>query len=232
MVLALTHLEPNGCTTWCSAKCLPKKKLSLRGVFIISLRCSDDSTLMEQEKLLSSIARTLARLKIPYLITGGIAVVVWGRPRFTADIDIVVELLPQKLSQLARALRKIDKDVYVDERAMRRALAAEGEFNFIHPASGLKVDFWILTQSAFDKERMKRRVRRRFAGSNIYISSPEDLILIKLLWYKETNSTRQLEDIESIVRIQKKLNWRYIKGWTERQGTQRIVRDLRRMMKA
>jgi|SRR3990167_3250134 len=181
---------------------------------------------MEQEKLLHKVSSLLDKLKIPYLISGGIAVVVWGRPRFTADIDIVVELVPEKLNHLARALRKIDRDIYLDERAMERALEKRGEFNFIHPASGLKVDFWVLTRSMFDKERMRRRVRRRFIGSNIYLSSPEDLILIKLLWYKKTESTRQLEDIESVIQIQKKLNWRYMWKWAKLQGTYHILKQL------
>ncbi len=184
---------------------------------------------MEQEKLLADIAAILHRLEIPYLITGGVAVVVWGRPRFTADI--VIELAPQKLGRLAHALRKVGKDVYLDERAIQRALKKQGEFNFIHPSSGLKVDFWILTRSAFDRERMRRRVRRRFVGSNIYLSSPEDLILMKLLWYKETESTRQLEDVESIMQIQKKLDWRYLRKWSKIHKTENIINALRKRVK-
>ena len=45
---------------------------------------------MEIEGLLIKIADTLKDLKVPYIITGGMAVSVWGRPRYTADIDIVV----------------------------------------------------------------------------------------------------------------------------------------------
>jgi hypothetical protein len=40
-------------------------------------------------ELLIEIAKILDKLKIPYLVTGGIAVLIWGRPRFTADIDII-----------------------------------------------------------------------------------------------------------------------------------------------
>src|SRR3989338_1438556 len=103
---------------------------------------------MEQEKLLQEIAKILDKLNIPYIITGGIAVVVWGRPRFTADIDIVVELAPSKLDKLATELLKVDKDVYVDKKSMQRALLNKGEFNFIHSGSGNKVDFWILKNNA------------------------------------------------------------------------------------
>ncbi|MBI2676454.1 MAG: nucleotidyltransferase [Candidatus Yanofskybacteria bacterium] len=181
---------------------------------------------MEQEKLLLKLGKILGKLKIPYLISGGIAVVVWGRPRFTADIDIVVEISPEKLDALATELLAIDKDVYVDRETMEEALKKAGEFNFIHPASGLKVDFWIFKNDDFDKERMKRRIKKQIAGQKLYFSSPEDLILIKLLWFKDSQSTRQLEDISSILRIQDKLNISYIKKWAKRQRTLDVFENL------
>lgn len=182
---------------------------------------------MEQEELLKKIAEILHKLAIPYLITGGVAVVVWGRPRFTADIDIVVELVPEKLDKLAEELLAIEKDVYLDKEMMHQALERKGEFNFIHPGAGLKVDFWMLKNTAFDRERIKRRVKRRLAKVDLFFISPEDLILSKLLWYKESESTRQLEDIESVLRIQKRLDWRYLKRWAEDHSTLKTLESLR-----
>lgn len=180
----------------------------------------------EQEELLSKIANILNSLDIPYVVTGGIAVTIWGRPRFTADIDIAVELISSKLDKLAEELLKIDKDVYVDKRAMRDALARRGEFNFIHLASGLKVDFWILKGEPFDVEEMKRRISRKITQTDVFLISPEDLILRKLLWYKESESDRQLEDIESVLKRQKRLDLRYIKKWAKKQSTIKIFENL------
>jgi hypothetical protein len=77
---------------------------------------------MEATSLLVTIANILARLKIPYVITGGMTVSVWGRIRFTADIDIVVELLPKNVKPLVKELFGVDKDVYVFEDAILEAL--------------------------------------------------------------------------------------------------------------
>ena len=79
--------------------------------------------------------------KIPYLITGGMAVFVWGRPRFTADIDLVVELSIDKLDVLEKSLKSLDEAGYVDIDVMREALAKSGEFKFIDGKTGSKVDF-------------------------------------------------------------------------------------------
>lgn len=181
---------------------------------------------MEQEELLIKIAGILEKLSIPYAVTGGIAVSAWGRTRFTADIDIAVELFSEKLGELASELLKIDKDVYVDELSMQHALEKKGEFNFIHPASGLKVDFWVLKGNPFDKEEIKRRIQKDFSGQNIFFITPEDLILRKLLWYKMTESDRQLEDIRSVFERQKKLDMKYIKKWAKIQSTEEILKKL------
>lgn len=182
---------------------------------------------MEQEKLLFRVGKILNGLKIPYIITGGMAVVVWGRPRFTADIDVVIELVPQKIDEIFSELKKIDKNIYVDKKMIRRALEQNGEFNLIHPASGVKIDFWILKDEPFDKSRIKRRIVKIIAGGKLYFCSPEDLILIKMQWYKKTKSTRQLEDIESILAIQRKLDWKYLKKWARLQSTLTILESLR-----
>lgn len=61
---------------------------------------------IDPRRLLIRITEILERLNLPYLITGGIAVLVWGRPRFTADIDIVVELKHQDIKKLKTALQE------------------------------------------------------------------------------------------------------------------------------
>lgn len=178
---------------------------------------------MEQEELLLQIGGLLNKLKLPYIITGGIAVVVWGRPRFTADIDLVVELVPERIDQFFSELKKIDKEIYVDKKMISDAISCEGEFNVIHPSSGAKIDFWILKNDLFDQSRIKRRISKTVAGKKLYLCSPEDLILIKLQWYKKTKSIRHLEDIESIIAIQKNLDWKYIKRWAAIQSTKKFL---------
>ncbi len=172
---------------------------------------------MEIEDLLIKIAKILDKLKISYIITGGMAVSVWGRPRFTADIDIVVEMLQKNIKLLSKELLAIDKDVYVSEEAMQEALERKGEFNFIHPQSQLKVDFWVV-KNEFNKQEIKRAIFKDIFGYKINFVSPEDLILSKLLWCKESESSKQLEDIKSVLKISR-VDMKYIKIWAEKHGT-------------
>lgn len=191
---------------------------------------------MEEEidprKLLVRIAGILKKLRISYLVTGGIAVLIWGRPRFTADIDIIIELKKENIQKLEKELKKLSSESYIDIEAAEDALKKKGEFNFIDGLTGIKVDFWILKDDEFDKSRIKRRTTRKILGENIYIISPEDLILIKLKWFKESNSSRQLEDVESIIKISgKNLDKNYLQKWAKNFGVllvlNRLIKDLK-----
>ncbi len=181
---------------------------------------------MEQKKLLTNIARILDNLKIPYVVTGSFALAVWSRPRYTADIDIVIQLLPEKLEKLADELLKIDKNVYVDCNAMQEAVEQHGEFNFIHPASGLKVDFWVLKNGPYATEQIKRGRVKKISNQAVKFISAEDLILSKLLWYKNSHSERQIDDIKSVLKIQNKLDLKYIREWAAAQSTLKILESL------
>ena len=183
--------------------------------------------LLAPEDLLCLVVKILDELTIPYLITGGMAVAVWAKPRFTWDIDIVIELLPKKLLPLAQKLLAIDKDVYVSEEAMQSALENKEEFNFIHPQTGLKVDFWVLKDDSFDKERIKNPIKKIINGQSVNFISPEGLILSKLLWYKISPSQKQIDDIKAVLKISKAdINIDYIKKWARQQGALEIFNKI------
>lgn len=179
---------------------------------------------MDPQHLLVRVVKILNKLKIPYIVTGGMAIYVWGRPRFTADIDIVIELKKEKVKQLVQILIK---EGYIDEDAVNEALKYESEFNFIDQKVGIKVDFWILKNNDFDKSRLKRGIAKKILNQKVDFISPEDLILMKLLWFNESQSTRQLEDIYSIMEILKdELDFDYLKKWAQKLHLVKILEEM------
>jgi len=169
---------------------------------------------IDPRQLLAGIANVLNRLKIPYLVTGGMAVYVWGRPRFTADIDIVIRLKYENINELKNALLAFRKRGYIDEDSVKEAIRHKGEFNFIDVESGIKVDFWIPKESEqVFSEQLKRRKTKKIFNEKVYFISPEDLILSKFVWYQKSGkSSRHLEDAESIFKISgEKLDIKYLK---------------------
>lgn len=182
---------------------------------------------IDPRKLLIKITKILKELQIPYMVTGGIAVLIWGRPRFTADIDIIIELKKEGIQKLEAELKKLNNESSINIEAMKDALERMGEFNFIDGNTGIKVDFWILKDDEFDKSRIKRRIVKKIMGENINVISPEDLILIKLKWFKDSESSRQLEDVESIIKISGKiLDKIYLQKWAKRLGVLPILNKI------
>lgn len=170
-----------------------------------------------QEKLLIKIAKILSDLKIKYFVTGGFAVSVWGRPRATFDIDIIVKLIEPQSAPLAKALREVSKAGYADEEMIKDAIQHNGEFNFIDPNSGLKVDFWVVGKEKLRPPEFENRKLKEISKQDVYFVSPEDLILAKLQWYQKTQSSRHLEDAQSVLRISgQELDIKYLKQWAEK----------------
>lgn len=187
---------------------------------------------IDPRHLLIKISEILERLEIPYAVTGGVAVFVWARPRFTADIDIVVLLKPAHISVLADALRNLNEASYIDVEMMKEALERQGELNFIDGATGVKVDFWALGSGEFEESQLRRRIPKEILGHIVYFVSPEDLILSKLRWYKEGGSAKQREDIESLLKIQTNLDSEYLDKWSRVQRTDEILKELWEKIKA
>jgi len=168
---------------------------------------------MEQSDLLRKIVEVLEGLGLSYLVTGSTATIFYGEPRFTADIDIVVQLSPDRVPDLAGAF---DADnFYLDEESIRHAVARCGQFNIIHPASGLKVDIMVPGPGAFDRSRFARARRVRPAEDyEASFASPEDVIVKKMESYREGGSEKHLRDIASVVKISgEELDWQYLERW-------------------
>lgn len=181
---------------------------------------------MDFQELLVIIAKILDSFNVPYAVTGGYAVSIWGRLRATFDLDIIVDLFPSKIRQVRSALEKISAAAYIDEGAMKEAVEHGKEFNFIHPESGIKVDFFVQGKGLFSTQEFNRRVPVQILDYKVYFVSPEDLILAKLRWHKTSPSERQLEDVESVIKIQKKLDWKHLKRWAKIQSTAGILEKL------
>ena len=169
---------------------------------------------MDQQELLTRTVKILDALKIPYMVTGSFAVNFYGIPRTTHDIDLVVVLQSNVAERLAH---EFPKDFYADVEMMRQAIDQEFMFNVIDPSSGLKIDFWILKRDAYDTERFRRRRAQTLFGQVVWMPSPEDVILAKLLWYKGAQTDKHLNDARGVWEIQKdSIDLNYLRLWASR----------------
>ena len=101
---------------------------------------------------------------------------------------------------------------YCDKEAIEDAVQNRSMFNIIDHTSGFKADFVVLKSDAFRQNEFARKVPMEFFGKTIYVVSPEDLIISKLIWIQELQSAIQMADIRNLV-VSDNLDWENINLW-------------------
>ncbi len=158
----------------------------------------------EQGQAFGGVIDVLEAIGADYAIWGGLAVVAYGEPRFTQDLDIL--LSPRQFAVTPFVRRLWQMNYHVDEVAVNRALGG-GYFNVIHLRYHIKTDFYVPVEPELIA-MVAERVYLPFdeARRAAYITSTA-VVVAKLRAYKDSESTRHLDDIASIIRLQgKRLN--------------------------
>jgi len=179
---------------------------------------------LDQLAVLKLVTRRLEDAGIPYMITGSIAAGHYAQPRFTRDIDLVVELQPGDAERLAALF---GNEFECDVDAIRTAIARESLFNLIHTDAIVKVDFVVRRSTLYRLEEFRRRRSVLVDGQAVWIVSPEDLILSKLLWAKDSHSELQLRDVRHIIAAQPELDWPYVEQWAKDSSVVDLLREVR-----
>jgi hypothetical protein len=178
-------------------------------------------------KVTRKLVTVLDELGIPYLVGGSLASSLYGIPRATQDVDVVVEGIdPERLRRLAEALKE---DFFVDEEMMRKALAGRQAFNVIDREELFKVDIFFRGTDEASRLEMDRRRRFPFpedSEGDIYLCSPEDIIVHKLYWYKlgDQVSERQWNDALNVIKVQDTaLDWSYVHRAAQMRGVEDLL---------
>jgi predicted nucleotidyltransferase len=169
----------------------------------------------EQFEFLRLIVQRLDDAGISYMLTGSLALAVWARPRMTRDVDVVIDADKSAIAQLVVAF---SNDCYASLDAAEDAVSSGTMFNVIHTASLLKADFILRRDEEYEMAKFERRRRVDVEGISVEVISPEDLILSKLLWGRDTSSTRQTEDVRMLFAEVGSLDETYLAVWAQSLG--------------
>lgn len=164
--------------------------------------------------VLKTVAGQLEEAGISYMVTGSIAANFYSQPRMTRDIDIVIDLSAGQAEKLYSVFKG---DFYVDKGAIEEALTNRSMFNIIHFAIGVKVDLIIRKEGEYRDIEFSRKLKREMEGFALFMVSPEDLVLSKLVWAKESLSEVQLADVRNIVSFNRdNLDFDYLREWAQK----------------
>ncbi|MDD3271497.1 MAG: nucleotidyl transferase AbiEii/AbiGii toxin family protein [Syntrophomonadaceae bacterium] len=167
-------------------------------------------------QILKLVITKLEELDIPYMLSGSVASSFYAQPRMTRDIDIVIELAAEQIPKITEGF---SADFYIDANDVDKAVQLQNMFNIIHYQAVVKIDFIVRKDSPYRLLEFERRVKKMIADFALWVVSPEDLIISKLFWAKDSKSELQLNDVSSIVKYQaEKLDWDYIEYWVKKLG--------------
>ena len=179
------------------------------------------------------VIEALEAAQVDYLIGGAVAAWAWGEPRATQDVDFVVHVPVDSINRLAQELAR--RDMLVPAEIILDAVLetrADHPLSAIHMFSGYKADLYLLRKGdALRESAFNRRVLVDLGPEigKVFLHSPEDLILYKLLYYSLSQQTKHLRDITAIVLfLGDMLDLRYIQEWAERKGLLTLWRELLR----
>lgn len=173
----------------------------------------------EEVDLLKLVCRKLENANILYMLTGSLAANFYAVPRMTRDIDFVIEIHKPDIERFVQCFHQ---DFYIDRNSVLEAVKHQNMFNAIHNNSVFKIDFIVRKDTSYRTIEFQRRVQVELDGEKIWIVSPEDLILSKLHWAKDSLSELQIRDVKNLLTSIRNLDWKYIQDWVRKLGLDEI----------
>jgi predicted nucleotidyltransferase len=162
------------------------------------------------QELIVKIARCLDEKGVPYMVIGGQAVLLYGRPRLTRDIDITLGFDSDKFDVMAQVCKEAGLKILPEEG---ETFAREtGVLPVEDAASRLRVDF-IFSFTAYEQQALKRTRKVELSGYPVHFASCEDVIIHKLLAGRAVDD----EDVKSILaRHAGEIDRNYIEEWLDK----------------
>jgi len=158
------------------------------------------------EEILSRIGASLTKQSLPYMIIGGQAVLLYGEPRLTRDIDITLGVNADHLNDLLAVVQELSLKPLPEnvESFVRQTMVLPA----LDETTGIRVDF-IFSFTSYESEALKRTKKVKILEQEVCFASPEDVIIHKVF----AGRPRDIEDAKTIVLKNPGIDVQYIKDW-------------------
>lgn len=157
-------------------------------------------------RLLEQIAIALEERRIPYMVIGGQAVLLYGEPRLTQDIDVTLGAGPDRVGEILDLVRAQGWRVLVEgpEDFVRRTLVLPCS----DPETGLRIDL-IFSHSEYERQALEHVRRLPMGNVQVRFASPEDIVIHKII----AGRPRDLDDVRGILLKNPVCQVEYIRHW-------------------
>lgn len=188
-------------------------------------RGSDMTWIQNSAELAAQLHVVFEAADIPYFVTGGMAAIAYGDPRTTRDLDVVIRLPRAAITELQSVLEAAGFYVAgIDDVVSGRMSSLQ----ITHIETISRADLMISNDSDYANQQFMRRRLYPFPDqSEVYLASPEDIIVSKLRWGLKSESEKQRRDVLAIFKVQQDaLDYRYLYQWAAEFGLVQIIEDL------
>ena len=160
----------------------------------------------------------LESINIPYYVGGGVASSIHGEARSTRNLDLAIQISIQEIDRLIITLE--NAGFYGPAGAVEDLKPRSQLLNITHTETIANADIYIADNTPFALSQMSRRQLVEVEGTaNFWIASPEDTIVQKLFWAKNSRSEKQWRDVLGILKLQGlNLDRDYLQEWAECLG--------------
>jgi len=175
-------------------------------------------------RTLEVVSKMFEELRVHYAVMGGIAVRAHGLPRPTYDVDFVISVqhdqlteIFEKLAELGFSIPEIYRQGWVDRVAEMPLIKVETYID----GRAVAVDIF-LAETSFLQSVLSRTQRAIVEGLELSLVSAEDLILLKVL----ANRLRDRADIADVRLVQGTLDENYLQHWAKQLDIEQRLADV------
>ena len=169
---------------------------------------------MTQKEVFELVIRKLEELQVRYMVCGSVCAMVYGKPRMTNDMDVVISIPPSNVRHFCETFEACGfycPPAEADLEGLKRC----GRFNLIQPDACVKVDCMVLKAEPFEREEFARRQRQALTETvEAWLACPEDVIVKKLEYFKQGGSAKHIEDIQNMLEVSgNQMDFDYLNRW-------------------
>jgi hypothetical protein len=185
---------------------------------------------MSAEAITLAVVETLEALGVPYMLVGSFSSNLYGIPRSTKDADFVVQLDNVSISSVRD---RLGPGFELDPQMTFETITATSRYRLQHRNSVFQIELFLLSDDAHDRERFARRRRVPLQGHDVFVPSPEDVIVTKLRWSKQGARAKDIDDVRDVLSVQGDgLDWDYLRRWCAAHGTTQLLERVRQETEA
>jgi len=181
---------------------------------------------MNSDEATVAVVDALDALRIPYMVVGSFSSNFYGIPRATHDADFVVQL---EVGALSALVDRVGPSFRLDPQMSFETVTATRRYRLQLADDPFSVELFLLSDDAHDLERFARRRQARILNRDVFIPTPEDVIVMKLRWSHDGRRGKDLDDAQNVIAVQgDRINWDYVTSWCDRHGTRELLESVRR----